>query len=424
VWKLLGGGTRYGHNTRAVVRQIQAAIKGSILRKANFFESLKFRYFGPVDGHDILRLTKLLSDLKRIPGPKVLHIITKKGKGLPLAEVNQTRYHAPGTFDRQTGEIHKDACQEHSPKYQHVFGKTIIELAQQNSKIVAVTPAMASGCSLDMMIQVMPERVFDVGIAEQHAVTFSAGMAAEGLIPFCNIYSSFLQRAYDQIIHDVALQNLPVIFCIDRGGLVGEDGPTHHGVFDLAYLRCIPNIIVAAPMNESELRNMMYSAQHNPQHPYAIRYPRGRGVLNKWHTDFEYIETGTGRLISEGEKIAILSIGHTGNFVQLAIAMLEPLEIKPAHYDMRFVKPLDDKLLHEVLKNFKQIICIEDGTMTGGFGTAIEEFAADNKYHVDIYKIGIPDSFVGHGEINLLYKTCGIDAENICNTIKTILHNH
>lgn len=421
IWQLLGGDTKYGHNTRAIVKQIGGAIKGTLLKRSNLFESLGFRYFGPVDGHDVARLTRLLRDLSRIPGPKLLHVITKKGKGLERAEQDPTTYHAPGAFNSHTGEIIENKCSGiQPPRYQNVFGKTIIELARINPLVVGITPAMPTGCSLNMMMQTMPERAFDVGIAEQHAVTFSAGLAVQGLIPFCNIYSSFMQRAYDQVIHDVALQNLNVVFCLDRGGLVGEDGATHHGVFDLAYFRAIPNVIVAAPMNEEELRNMMFTAQNQPHGPFSIRYPRGRGVLTSWNTPFRYIKPGTGRKISDGSRIAILSIGTIGNTVTKAIAETSRQGIVPAHYDMRFVKPLDEQLLHEVFSGFKAVVTVEDGTLTGGLASAVLEFMADNNYRVPLRRVGVPDRFVEQGTIEELHRECGMDQDSIARVISIL----
>ncbi|MFH0866871.1 MAG: 1-deoxy-D-xylulose-5-phosphate synthase [Bacteroidota bacterium] len=422
IWNLLGKRGRYGTKTRSFVQKIENAIKITIFRQSNIFESLNFRYFGPVDGNDIFRLKKILKDLKRIPGPKILHCITVKGKGFEQAEKEQTKFHAPGLFDSKTGVImDKPEDNNKPPKYQNVFGETIIELAEKNPKIVGITPAMATGCSLNMMMEKMPERAFDVGIAEQHAVTFSAGMAVQGYIPFCNIYSSFLQRAYDQIIHDVALQKLHVIFCLDRGGLVGEDGATHHGAYDLAYLRCIPDMIVAAPMNEVELRNLMYTAQLRNTGPFAIRYPKGNGVITDWRKEFSEIEIGKGRKLKDGKDIAILTIGHVGNFASEAVLMLEKEGISAAHYDLRFVKPLDEELLHEVFKKFKNIVTVEDGTITGGMGSGIIEFASDNNYNIHIKRLGIPDRFVEHGSQKELYNECGFHVNGIIKTVKEII---
>ena len=418
VWLLLGGGTRYGKNSRAIVKQIGNALKSTILRSSNLFEAFDFRYFGPVDGHDVARLTKILNDLKDIPGPKLLHVITVKGKGYQRAEQEQTVFHAPGVFDKNTGEIRQEKCKDQPPKYQTVLGRTIVELAEMNPKIVGITPAMSSGCSLNIMMNKMPDRTFDVGIAEQHAVTFSAGLAASGYIPFCNVYSSFLQRAYDQIIHDVALQKLPVIFFLDRAGLVGEDGATHHGVFDLAYLRIIPNMIIASPINEEDLRDMMFTAQALLPGPMAIRYPRGRGVMPFWKTPFKIMEIGKGKKISDGKEIAIITIGHVGNYAIQACKELMNEGIFPAHYDIRFLKPIDTVLLHEVFSNFKKIITIEDGVVTGGLGSAILEFQSDNGYLAEIKRLGIPDRFIEQGTIDELQHECGFDVEGIISSIK------
>ncbi|NPV37546.1 MAG: 1-deoxy-D-xylulose-5-phosphate synthase [Bacteroidales bacterium] len=423
IWTLLGGGTRYGANTRAIVKQLGAALKGSLLKSSNLFEAMGFRYFGPVDGHDVVKLSHLLRDLKEIPGPKLLHVVTKKGKGLEKAELDPTTYHSPGAFDPETGELKEEACsQKLPPKYQNVFGKTIIELAKMNPQVVGITPAMPTGCSLNMMMKGMPERAFDVGIAEQHAVTFSAGLAAEGMIPFCNIYSSFMQRAYDQVIHDVALQKLPVVFCLDRGGLVGEDGPTHHGAYDLAYFRAIPGIIVSAPMNEQELRNLMYTAQlRNHGGPFSIRYPRGRGVMTEWNTPFEEIPVGKGRKLREGTDLAILSIGHPGNFAAAAIDSLESEGYSISHYDMRFLKPIDDELLHEVFHLHRKIITVEDGTLKGGLGSAVAEFMALHGYDARLKMLGIPDEYIPHGTPEELYRDCGFDVEGIKKAVRELL---
>ncbi len=424
VWRLLGKISKWGPNAQAIAQKIDNGIKSIILRHSNLFETLNFRYFGPIDGHDVIQLTKTLKDLKEIPGPKLLHCITRKGKGFKQAEINQTRFHAPGLFDKKTGELISSKSDKTSPpKYQNVFGETIIELAEKNDKIVGVTPAMPSGCSLNLMLEKMPNRAFDVGIAEQHAVTFSAGMAKQGLIPFCNIYSSFMQRAYDQVIHDVALQKLHVVFCLDRGGLVGEDGPTHHGVFDLAFFRCIPELIVSAPMNEIELRNLMYTAQLKNNGPFAIRYPRGKGVFVDWKKNFEEIKIGQGRTIQEGEDIAILTIGHVGNFITNVSKTLKNDGISIAHYDMRFVKPIDKELLHKVFNKFKNIITIEDGTIVGGFGSAVLEFMAENNYKSDVHLMGVPDKYIEHGTPEQLYSECGFDEKGIVKSVKVILNS-
>lgn len=422
VWNLLGHLNKLGHNYRKLAQQIDNAVKSILLRHSNLFESLNFRYFGPVDGHDVVYLTKLLTDLKDIKGPKLLHVVTQKGKGFKQAELNQTIWHAPGKFDKNTGEILKITTDEPlPPKYQDVFGHTILELAKQNEKIVGITPAMPTGSSLNMMMKEMPERTFDVGIAEQHAVTFSAGLAVEGMLPFCNIYSTFMQRAYDQVIHDVAIQNLNLVFCLDRGGLVGDDGATHHGVYDLAYMRSIPNITVSAPMNEEELRNLMYTAQLKNKGPFSIRYPRGRGVMPEWKTPFEEIPVGKGRLVRKGSDIAILSIGHIGNYVVEASKELAKKHIDVAHYDMRFVKPIDKEILHEVGKSFKAVITIEDGTIVGGFGSAVLEFMSENGYSINIKRLGVPDQFIDHGTPQELHRECGFDVEGIIKTVKSMI---
>lgn len=422
IWLMMGGRSTYGKNSREIVKQLGNALKTTIFRKSNLFEAFNFRYFGPVDGHDIIRLTSLLRDLKNIPGPKLLHVITKKGKGFANAEKDQTTYHAPGLYDRKTGILIEHPCSNQPPKYQVVFGKTILELAEKNDKIVAITPAMLTGSSLTYMMAKMPERVFDVGIAEQHAVTFSGGLAAAGMIPFCNIYSSFMQRAYDQVIHDVALQNLHVVFCLDRGGLVGEDGATHHGAYDLAYFRAIPNMIISAPMNEEELRNLMFTAQNHETGPFVIRYPKGRGVMPEWKTPFKMLEPGKGRRICDGSELAVLSIGHVGNYVHEVCEKLLAAGISIAHYDMRFLKPIDEEILHEVFRKFKQIITLEDGTILGGLGSAVLEFMAAHNYKAAVTRLGIPDKFIEHGSVEELHNECGYDAQGIYNTISSLLN--
>jgi 1-deoxy-D-xylulose-5-phosphate synthase len=413
IWVLMGGKTRYGKNSRAVVKQIGNAVKSTLLRKSNLFEAFGFRYFGPVDGNDVVKLTKLLHDLQKIPGPKLLHVITVKGKGFAKAENDQITYHAPGMFDKKTGNLIENPCKNQPPKYQVVFGKTIIELAQMNDRIVGITPAMPTGCSLNMMMAVMPERVFDVGIAEQHAVTFSAGLATQGMVPFCNIYSSFMQRAYDQLIHDVALQKLHVVFCLDRGGLVGEDGATHHGAYDLAYLRAVPNMTIASPMNEEELRNMMFTAQMEGTGPFAIRYPRGRGVMHDWKTPFTAQEIGKGRWLREGGDLAIVTIGHVGNFAEKACQILETEGIQTAHADIRYLKPIDEGLLHQLFSKYKKVITVEDGTILGGLGSAVIEFMSDQGYQARIVRLGIPDKFIEHGTNEELQHLCGFDTDGI-----------
>jgi len=423
VWKLLGKVSKFGPDAQTIVSKISHALKGSILKQSNLFESLNFRYFGPVDGHDVVALAKVLEDLKDIPGPKILHCITRKGAGYKYSEEgNPTKWHAPGVFNKETGEIVKIVpSSPQPPKYQDVFGHTIVELAEQNEKVMGVTPAMPTGCSLTYMMEAMPDRAFDVGIAEQHAVTFSAGLATQGMIPFCNIYSSFMQRAYDQVLHDVALQNLQVVFCLDRGGLVGADGATHHGAYDIAYMRSIPNMIVAAPMNEQELRNMMYTAQAENHGPFSIRYPRGNGVMTNWKTPLKGIRVGEGRKVSSGEDIAILTIGHVGNFAQKAIDSLKETGASVAHYDMRFVKPIDETLLHEVFTKFEKVITIEDGCIMGGFGSAVIEFMADNGYTARVVRLGIPDKYIHHGTPEELHADCGFDAASIARKVREML---
>jgi 1-deoxy-D-xylulose-5-phosphate synthase len=382
--------------------------------RSNFFEAFNFQYFGPVDGHDVIQLVRRLREIRYIPGPKLLHAITTKGKGFKKAEEEQTVYHAPGLFDKVTGERFEAASAENVPlKYQDVFGHTIIELARQNGKIVGITPAMPTGSSMNLMMAEMPHRAFDVGIAEQHAVTFAAGLAAQGMIPFCNIYSSFMQRAFDQVIHDVALQKLHVVFCLDRGGLVGEDGATHHGALDLAYFRSVPNLTICSPMNEEELRNMMYTAQLPGAGTYVIRYPKGRGVMTDWQKLFRELRAGKGRIIREGKDIAIISIGHIGNEAVKAAQKLEKEGLRVAHYDIRYLKPVDEDLLHEILGQFNKIITVEDGTIIGGLGSAVLEFMADHQYKAQVVRLGIPDRFIGQGTVHELQKECGFDAEGI-----------
>ncbi|WP_421823863.1 1-deoxy-D-xylulose-5-phosphate synthase [Flagellimonas oceanensis] len=396
-------------------------VKLGTAKDENIFECLNLNYSGPIDGHDIKALVAELERLKGVDGPKLLHIITTKGKGLKQAEEDQVVYHAPGKFDKTTGERLKKTGQVQPPKYQDVFGHTIVELAKKNEKIVGITPAMPSGSSLKFMMDQMPDRAFDVGIAEQHAVTLAAGMATQGLVPFCNIYSTFLQRAYDQVVHDVALQQLPVVFCLDRAGLVGQDGPTHHGVFDMAFLRCIPNLIIFAPMNEMELRNIMYTAQWGLDGPIAIRYPRGRGVTIDWRNDVESIKIGTSRCLKEGSEIAVLTIGHIGNDVEKLIKQLDAPE-KVGHYDMRFVKPLDKNALRAIFSQYKHIITVEDGTKTGGFGSAVLEFANEEGISKPIEIFGVPDKFVEHGTIPETHKLAGIDFDTIHSYIQSTLN--
>ena len=423
VWNLLGLVSKFGPNAQLIAQKIENGIKATLLKQSNLFESLNFRYFGPIDGHDINHMVKVLNDLKDIPGPKILHCITEKGKGYkPAEEGDTTKWHAPGLFNKETGEIIKITPKNpEPPKFQDVFGHTIVELAEKNDKIVGVTPAMPSGCSLNIMMKAMPDRAFDVGIAEQHAVTFSAGMAAQGLIPFCNIYSSFMQRAYDQVIHDVALQKLPVIFCLDRGGLVGADGSTHHGAYDLAFFRCVPNMIVSAPINEEDLRNLMYTAQAENHGPFSIRYPRGNGTMVEWKTPFKKIKIGTGKRLKNGEQIAILSIGSIGNEATKAIKILEKEGLSVAHYDMRFVKPIDELLLHEVFSKFNKVITLEDGCIMGGMGSAVLEFMADNNYTATVKRLGVPDKFIEHGTQEELYNECFYNADAIVKTVKSLV---
>lgn len=423
VWNMLGKISKFGPDAQSIVSKISTALKGSLLKQSNMFESLNFRYFGPVDGHDAIGLAKVMEDLKDIPGPKILHCITRKGAGYKFSEEgNPTQWHAPGMFNKETGEIVKVVPKSpQPPKYQDVFGHSIIELAEKNDKVMGVTPAMPTGCSLTYMMKAMPERTFDVGIAEQHAVTFSAGLATQGLVPFCNIYSSFMQRAFDQVLHDVALQNLNVVFCLDRGGLVGADGATHHGAYDLAYMRCIPNMTVSAPMNEAELRNLMYTAQQENMGPFSIRYPRGKGVMTEWKTAFQKIKVGTGRKLTSGSDIAILTIGHPGNFAQEAIDKLSKEGISVAHYDMRFVKPIDEIMLHEVFTKFDKIITVEDGCVMGGFGSAVIEFMADQGYSANIKRLGIPDEFIHHGTQPELWADCGFDTAAITKAVEEII---
>ena len=405
-------------NRRKSLIRFNNSLKSMLTQQQNVFEGMNIRYFGPYDGHDVQGLTKVLKDIKDMQGPKLLHIHTTKGKGFEPAEKAATIWHAPGKFDKDTGERILADTEGMPPLYQDVFGHTLLELARQNDKIVGVTPAMPSGCSMNILMKEMPERGFDVGIAEGHAVTFSGGMAKDGLIPFCNIYSSFMQRAYDNIIHDVAIHKQHVVFCLDRAGLVGEDGPTHHGAFDLAYLRSIPNLTIASPMNEHELRKLMFTAQLPEQGPFAIRYPRGRGVLVDWQCPLEEIQVGKGRKLKEGKDIAVLTLGPIGNEAAKAIASAEAKSGKSiAHYDLRFLKPLDEEMLDEIGKNYPFIVTIEDGVLKGGMGSAILEYMADHGYTPSVRRIGIPDNFVQHGTPQELYRICGMDATSIENTL-------
>ncbi|MCA0364071.1 MAG: 1-deoxy-D-xylulose-5-phosphate synthase [Bacteroidetes bacterium] len=417
VWNLLGKMSKFGKSAREIVAKVDAAMKSTLISQSNFFEALNLRYFGPIDGHDVDHLVDVLNDLKNIPGPKILHCLTVKGKGYGPAEEDQTKWHAPGLFDKVTGEIKKkNYTRPMPPKFQDVFGHTIVELAEKNKKIVGITPAMPSGSSLNIMMKAMPDRAFDVGIAEQHAVTLSAGMATQGLTVFCNIYSSFMQRAYDQVVHDVCLQYLPVIFCLDRAGFAGADGPTHHGAYDIAFMRCIPNMIIASPLDEEELRNLMFLAQsedvQNGKQAFTIRYPRGEGVMPDWRRPFSKIEIGKGQKLKDGDDLAILSFGPIGNEVKKAIEKLE-ISMSVAHYDMRFAKPLDEEMLHEIFRKFDKVIVVEDGCIQGGVGSAVLEFMSENNYNASLKRLGIPDRVVEHGEQPQLWAECGFDANGI-----------
>jgi 1-deoxy-D-xylulose-5-phosphate synthase len=423
VWNLLGKLPVGKGFSRNMGHKLTEGLKGMVSSSSNLFEALKLRYFGPIDGHNITKLVDTLKDLKNIPGPKILHIVTVKGKGYDLAEKDQTKWHAPGLFDKVTGEIYKKTFETvQPPKYQDVFGHTMIELAEKNDKVMGITPAMPSGSSLKFMMDKMPHRAFDVGICEQHAVTLSAGLATQGMRVFCNIYSSFMQRAYDMVVHDVAIQKLPVVFCLDRAGLVGEDGPTHHGAYDISYMRCIPNMIVSAPMNEEELRNLMYTAQlDSTDLPFVIRYPRGEGVMPEWRKELKALPIGKGRKLKDGSQLAILSFGHPGNFAAAAIRELKGEGIDPAHYDLRFVKPIDEDLLHEVFAKYDKVITIEDGTIVGGFGSAVLEFMAAHNYKADLQMLGIPDRIVEHGSPKELHKECGYDAAAIAAKVRAMV---
>ncbi len=423
VWNFLGRINRLGANVQGFTQKIDNAIKSIIMRNSNLFESLNIRYFGPIDGHDVVLLSKLLNDIKDIPGPKLLHVITKKGKGFKEAEKNQTMWHAaPGKFDIATGKLIETKKNENQPqKYQDIFGDAIIKLAKENPKIVAITPAMLSGSSLLKMQKEFPKRCFDVGIAEQHAVTFAAGMAINGLKPFCNIYSTFLQRAYDQIIHDVALQNLPVIMCLDRAGLVGNDGATHHGAFDISFLRCIPNLVIAAPRNEFQLRDLMYTAQlEKSNFPFIIRYPRGLSTQKPSEIKFNEIQIGKGQCLKKGENIAIISIGTPGNTALELANEMQKENINLSVYDMIFVKPLDMTLLHEIFETHEHVISIEDNSLAGGFGSSLAEIISDKNYNIKLTRLGIPDKFIEHGTQAQLITDCGYDYTYLLNTVKKI----
>ncbi|MCC6186191.1 MAG: 1-deoxy-D-xylulose-5-phosphate synthase [Chitinophagaceae bacterium] len=421
IWKLLGK-LPYPEFQREMAGKLGTSLKGMVSRQSNLFEALGLRYFGPIDGHNVHKLVETIKDLKDIPGPKLLHIKTVKGKGYDLAEKDQTLWHAPGLFDKVTGQINKKiATKPEAPKYQDVFGHTIVELAEANPLVMGITPAMPSGCSLKYMMELMPDRAIDVGIAEQHAVTLSAGLATRGMKVFCNIYSSFMQRAYDMVIHDVAIQKLPVVFCLDRGGVVGDDGGTHHGAYDLAFMRCIPNMIVSAPMDEADLRHLMYTAQLPEQNlPFVIRYPRGQGVMPEWRVPMQKMQIGQGRKIQDGNDVAILTIGHVGNFAVNACRSLATEDIIPAHYDMRFVKPLDEAMLHEVAQKFTKIVTVEDGTVVGGFGAAILEFMNAHNYKASVKMLGIPDRVIEHGKPEELHRECGYDAQGIADAVREL----
>ena len=413
--------SKFGPNAQEIAAKVESSVKTFLLKQSNLFESLNLRYFGPIDGHDVNHLVDVMNDLKDIPGPKILHCLTVKGKGFELAEKDQTKWHAPGTFDKITGAINKKVFDTpQPPKYQDVFGHTLVELAKANDKIVGVTPAMPSGSSMKIMMEELPDRAYDVGIAEQHAVTFSAGLATQGLVPFCNIYSTFMQRAYDQVIHDICIQNLPVVLCMDRAGVAGADGPTHHGAYDISFMRCIPNMVVSAPMNEEELRNLMFTASTHSG-PFSIRYPRGNGVMPEWKTELKKIVVGKGRKVNDGEGVAILTIGHVGNFAIEAISEMNEEGLNPAFYDMRFVKPLDEEMLHEVFSRYKKVVTVEDGCLMGGFGSAVLEFAADHKYQIQIERLGIPDKIIEHGEQPQLHRECGYDKEAIKKAVQDLV---
>lgn len=414
-FRLSNGLVRLGvlsEKRRQKILRFNNSLKALLNNQQNIFEGFNIRYFGPIDGHDVIELVNTLRQIKDMKGPKLLHLHTIKGKGFKPAEKNPTVFHAPGKYDPETGERLKDNCEGLPPKYQDVFGETVLELARQNEKIVGITPAMATGCSLTIMMKEMPERTFDVGIAEGHAVTFSGGLAKEGLIPFCNIYSSFSQRAFDNIIHDVALLRLPVVFCFDRAGLVGQDGATHHGAFDLAALRPIPNLTISSPMNEHELRCLMYTAQLPGKGPFVIRYPRGRGVLTDWRCPFEELPIGKGRKLSDGTDVAVLSLGPIGNVVQKVVQELREEGQSVAHYDMRFLKPIDEDILQEASK-CRRIVTVEDGVIRGGLGSAVIEYMADHNLHPEVIRLGLPDRFIEHGTPDELYHLVGLDAENI-----------
>ncbi|HJC92639.1 MAG TPA: 1-deoxy-D-xylulose-5-phosphate synthase [Candidatus Phocaeicola excrementigallinarum] len=419
--KLFKWGVLTEERRKSIIR-FNNSLKSMLMQQQNIFEGLNIRYFGPVDGHDVGSLVRVLKEIKDMKGPKLLHVHTRKGKGYRPAEENATVWHAPGKFDKDTGERIVGDSGGQPPLFQDVFGNTLLELARKNERIVGVTPAMPTGCSMNILMKEMPDRAFDVGIAEGHAVTFSGGMAKEGMVPFCNIYSSFMQRAYDNIIHDVAIQRLNVVFCLDRAGLVGEDGPTHHGVFDLAYLRPIPNMTVASPYDEHELRRLMYTAQLPDKGPFAIRYPRGKGVLVDWKCPLEAVEVGKGRKLKDGTDVAVITLGPVGNVAARAISRAEADKgCSVAHYDLRFLKPLDEAMLHEIGQRFARVVTLEDGVLKGGMGSAVLEFMSDNGYHPVVRRLGIPDRFIQHGAVPELQAICGIDETNIYNTIIQLL---
>ncbi|MDR1859293.1 MAG: 1-deoxy-D-xylulose-5-phosphate synthase [Bacteroidales bacterium] len=420
VWDGLGRLRKFGPLARRIVQKTENAVKAALLNESNLFEGLGVRYFGPVDGHDVRYLVKVLRDLRTMPGPKILHVLTKKGKGFRQAELHQTEYHAPGRFDPVSGErLEQLSTEPQPPLFQEVFGKTLVELAEADPRVVGVTPAMPSGCSMNLLMNRFPERTFDVGIAESHAVTFAAGMAIRGLVPFCNIYSSFLQRSYDQLIHDVAIQNLHVVLCLDRGGIVGADGATHQGVFDIAYMRSIPNMTVAAPMDECELRNMLFTALHFDG-PFSIRYPRGQGVTTEWQHPFVELPVGRGRQLTAGTSAAVLSIGFTGIDAAKAVTRLRTEGFSIAHYDMRFIKPLDAELLHEIFSSHQRILTVEDGVLQGGFGSAVLEFQSDHNYTAHLRRLGVPDRFIEHGSRRELVRECGFDEQSIYDALKAL----
>lgn len=419
--KLYNWGVLNEERRKSLIR-FNNSLKSMLMQQQNIFEGLNIRYFGIVDGHDVGALVRVLKEIKDMKGPKLLHVHTRKGKGYGPAEESATVWHAPGLFDKETGERIVKDTEGQPPLFQEVFGNTLLELARQNDKIVGVTPAMPTGCSMNILMKEMPGRAFDVGIAEGHAVTFSGGMAKEGLLPFCNIYSSFMQRAYDNVIHDVAIQKLNVVLCLDRAGLVGEDGPTHHGVFDLAYLRPVPNLTIASPYDEHELRKLMYTAQLPGKGPFVIRYPKGRGVLVDWECPLEEIEVGRGRKMKDGTELAVITLGPVGNDAARALARAEQdTGLSVAHYDLRFLKPLDQDMLHEIGRNFKRIVTVEDGVLMGGMGSAVLEFMSDNGYAPNVKRLGIPDCFVQHGTVQELRKICGIDETGIYNAIIQML---